>query len=155
MGSSDILRTNLLHASGKRMVMLGGDVYEQRHKGDITYEFKWVDSEPVMLIYKRVLGANSPAYMIEMADAHKFALSNGHATERLMKEYCVEAANAIQSHHDKATMFRIIDVILDGIPILLSMPPEPKAIEIANRPTTGNDEMTIKINGQVVAEVQL
>lgn len=153
--SIDILRTNILHESGKPMVMLGGDVYAQFTKGDITHEYKWVNGEPVMLIYKRTLGRNSPAYMIEMADAHKFAESSGHATQKLIKHYCVEAANAIQSEHDKATMHRIIDVILDGIPILLSMPPEPKALEIANRPTTGNDEMTIKLNGKVIAEVQL
>lgn len=153
--SIDILRTNILHESGKPMVMLGGDVYEQRVKGDIVYEFKWVSGEPVMLLYKRTLGSNSPAYMIEMKDAHKFGKSNGHATQRLLTHYCVEAANAIQAQHDKATAHRIIDVILDGIPILLSMPPEPKALEIANRPTTGNDEMTIKLNGKVIAEVQL
>lgn len=155
MSNSNTMRTSLLHATGKAMVMLGGDVYEQRTKGDITYEFKWVNGEPVMLIYKRTLGRNTPAYMIELADAHKFALSSGHATERLMKHYCVEAARAIQSHHDKATMHRLIDVILDGIPILVGMPPEPKAVEIANRPSTGNDELTIKVDGKVIAEVQL
>jgi hypothetical protein len=153
--SNDILRSKLLHPSGKAMVMLGGDVYEQRTKGDIIYEFKWVEGEPVMLIYKRTLGRNSPAYMIEMLDAHKFAMSNGHATSRLMKEYCIAAAEAVQAHHDKATMHRMIDVILDGIPILLSMPPEPKAIEIANRPTSGNDEMSIKIDGKTVIETMV
>lgn len=149
---SDILKTSLLHASGKQMVMLGGDVYDQRTKGDITYEFKWVDGEPVMLLYKRVLGKNTPAFMLELADCHKFALSNGYATQRLLSETCHHAARAIGSEHDKATIYRIIDVILDGVPILLSMPPEPKAIEIANRPSSGNDELSIKIDGKTVIE---
>lgn len=152
MSKIDILRSEILHPSGKRMVMLGGDVYEQLHKGDITYEFKWVGGEPVMLIYKRTLGANSPAYMIEMSDAHKFAESNGYATRALLSKYCYEAAKAVGSEHDKATAFRMIDVILDGIPILLRMPPEPKVFEIANRPSTGNDELSIKVDGKTVIE---
>lgn len=155
MGKIDILRSQLTHPSGKRMVMLGGDVYEQLHKGDVTYEFKWVDGEPVMLIYKRTLGASSPAYMIEMLDAHKFAKSNGYATKELLSKYCNDAAKAVGCEHDKATIFRMIDVILDGIPILLRMPPEPKAIEIANRPSSGNDELSIKIDGKTVIETQV
>jgi hypothetical protein len=152
---TDILRTSLLHSSGKPMVMLGGFVFEQLHKGDITYEFKWVDGEPVMLIYKCVLNKNTPAYMIEMKDAHLFALSDGHATRQLLEKYCHDAAKALGSEHDKATIFRLIDVILDGVPILLKMPPEPKEQEIANRPSSGNDELSIKIDGKTVIEVQV
>lgn len=152
---SDILKTSLLHPSGKQMVMLGGDVYEQRTKGDMVHEYKWVDSEPVMLIYKRVLGQNTPAYMIEMKDAHKFVMSNGHASKELIGQLCFEAAQAMRCEHDKASLFRIISIIEEGIAILLKMPPEPKAIEIANRPTTGNDELAIKVDGKTIFEVQL
>lgn len=153
--SNNILRSSILHSTGKPMVMLGGDVFDQRTKGDIIYEFKWVNGEPVMLIYKRTLGKNTPAYMIEMDDAHKFALSNGHATKALLSTYCKDAAKAIGFEHDRDSITRLIDVILDGIPDLLRMPPEPKAIEIANRPSTGNDELSIKIDGQTVIEVQV
>jgi hypothetical protein len=153
--STDILRTNLLHASGQEMVMLGGDVYEQLTKGDITHEYKWRNGEPIMLIYKRVLGRNTPAYMIEMKDAHQYAMSNGGPTKALLSKLCMEAAQAIGVEHDKASIYRIIDVIVEGMDILLKMPPEPKAIEVANRPSTGNDELCIKIDGKVIAEVQL
>lgn len=153
--SSDILRTNLLHASGKEMVMLGGDVFEQMTKGDIIHEYKWRDGEPIMLIYKRVLGRNTPAYMIEMKDAHEYAMSNGGPTKALLNKLCFEAATALGVQDDRASIFRIIDVIVEGMAILLKMPPEPKAIEIANRPTTGNDELSIKIDGKVIAEVQV
>lgn len=153
--SSNILKTNLLHASGQEMVMLGGDVYEQLTKGDITHEYKWRDGEPIMLIYKRVLGRNTPTYMIEMKDAHEYAMSNGGPTKRLLSKLCFDAAVALGVEHDKASITRIIDVIVEGMDILLKMPPEPKAIEIANRPSTGNDELTLKIDGKIVAEVQL
>lgn len=148
----DILKSSLLHATGKQMVMLGGDCWDQRVTGDIVSEFKWVDGEPVMLLYKRVLGKNTPAFMIEMADAWQFAASHGHATKRLLDKTCHEAAKALNSEHDKATIMRIITVILDGIPDLLRMPPEPKALEIANRPSSGNDELSIKVDGKTVIE---
>jgi hypothetical protein len=153
--NSGILKSSLLHASGKPMVMLGGDVYEQLTKGDIVHEYKWVDGKPVMLIYKRVLGNNTPAYMIELSDAHEYATSAGGPTKALLGRLCFDAAKVLRAENDKATLYRLIDVIVEGMDILLKMPPEPKAIEIANRPSTGNDELTIKVDGQVIAEVQL
>jgi len=152
---SDILKTTLLHASGKSMVMLGGDVFDQKVTGDIVHEYKWVDGEPVMLLYKRVLGANTPAYMIEMKDAHQYALSNGGPTKLLLSKLCFDAAKTLRAENDKATLYRLIDIIVEGLDILLKMPPEPKAIEIANRPTTGHDELSMKIDGKTVFEVQV
>lgn len=149
---SDILKTSLLHASGKQMVMLGGDCWDQRVTGNTVSEFKWVDGEPVMLIYRHVLGKNTPAFMIELADAWKFATSSGHATKRLLDETSKQAAEALHVMNDKFAIYEIITVILDGIPDLLRMPPEPKAIEIANRPSSGNDELSIKIDGKTVIE---
>lgn len=151
----DMLKTTLLHESGRPMVMLGGDVYEQRVKGDIVHEYKWVDGEPVMLIYKRVLGANTPAYMIELRDAHEFVTSQGHASKALISKYCFEIAQTLGAEHDRATLFRIMSVIEEGIDILVKMPPEPLAIEIANRPSSGHDEIAIKVDGQTVMEVQV
>lgn len=151
----DILKSSLLHASGKEMVMLGGDVWDQRVTGDIVSEFKWVNGEAVMLIYKRVLGKNTQAFMIEMKDAHRFALSNGNATKELLSDLSHQAAKAVDSEFDKATIMRIIDVILDGIPDLLRMPPEPKVLEVANRPSSGHDELEIRVDGKIVMEVQV
>jgi hypothetical protein len=148
-------KSHLIHPSGKKMVMLGGDVWERRVTGDIISEFKWVDGEPVMILYKSVLGANTPAYMIEMADAHRFALSNGGASQKLVKEYCHDAAKALNSENDRATIVRIIDVILNGLADLLRMPPEPKALEIANRPSSGNDELRIQVDGKTIIETQV
>lgn len=151
----DILTSTLFHPTGKPMVMLGGDVYDQRVTGDIISEFKWVNGEPVMLLYKRTLGRNTPAYMIEMKDAHEFALSNGNPSKQLLGKLCRDAAHALESEHDKATMFRLIDVILNGLADLLRMPPEPKALEEANRPSSGNDEIAIMIDGKTVFETTI
>lgn len=150
--SSNVKKSSIMHPAGHQMVMLGGDVYDQRKTGDIISEFKYVDGEPVMLIYKNTLGRNSKAFMIEMTDAYLYAQSNGAPTKRLVNTLCFGAAKALDSLYDKATVHRLIDVIVDGLADLLKMPPEPKELEIANRPSSGNDEISIKINGQTVIE---
>jgi hypothetical protein len=157
MAKDTLKASSLLHATGQAMVMLGGFVYEQHVTGDIVSEYKWVNGEPVMLIYKRVLGSNTQAFMIELADAHKFAMSNGNASKELLSEYCKDAALALRAENDKATMFRIIDIILNGLPILIGMPPEPREQEIANRPSTGHDELAIKdrTSGRTLLETVL
>lgn len=150
--SSNVKKSHILHASGRQMVMLGGDVYDQRVTGDIVSEFKWVDGEPVMLLYKRNKVSNRKAYMVEMKDAHMFATSSGYASKELISTLCHDAAKALDSEHDKFTQFRLIDIILNGLADLLRMPPEPKALEVANRPSSGNDELCIKIDGKTVIE---
>jgi hypothetical protein len=150
--SIEIMKSSIVAPSGAPMVMIGGDCHTRRVTGDIVSEFKWVDGEPVMLLYKRVLGHNTPAFMIEMKDAYRFSNSNGSATKELLKELSQQAAEALNSEHDRATCSRIITVILDGIPDLLYMPPEPKALKEANRPTSGNDEVKIILNGEVIME---
>lgn len=151
---SEIKKSSIVGPTGQKLVMLGGDVYEQRITGDIISEFKWVDGEPVMLLYKRVLGTTGKAYMIEFKDAYRFATSSGNATKELVQSLCRDAAKALNSENDKATIFRLIDIILNGLPDLLMMPPEPKAHEIANRETSGNDELKIvdRTSGTVLIE---
>jgi hypothetical protein len=157
MGKDSLKASSLLHASGRPMVMLGGFVYEQHTTGDIVSEYKWVDGEPVMLLYKRVLGKNTQAFMIELKDAHEFVLSNGNPSKKLLMDLCHQAAKALNSEHDKATIFRLIGIIADGMPILIGMPPEPKAQEVANRPTSGTDELVLKDrrSGQILLETQV
>lgn len=149
------MRSTLLHASGQKMVALGINYYRIFRKGDLVVELKWVDEEPVMLLYKMVLGANSPAYMIEHKDAFQFATSKGDATKKLVVDLCDQAARAINCEHDHHTKIRIIDAILNFMDDLLMMPPAPKEIALADAPTNGTDELSVKVNGQVVAEAMV
>ena len=147
------MRNSIVHPSGKLMVQLGGNYHKQFHTGDLIIELKWVDEEPVMLIYKQVLGANSPAAMIEHADAYKYANSDGTASKALICELAEKTAAAIGADHDLHTAYRIIDAIMNYMPDLLMMPPAPKEIVLADAPTRGEDELTVKIDGKTIAEV--
>lgn len=146
---------SIVHPSGHKMVMLGGDVYEQHKVGDLIVELKWVEGEPVMLLYKNVLGQTGKAFMIEFKDAYRFARSDGYASKELVQKLSHDAARALNSEHDKATCYRIITAIMDFMPDLLLMPPEPTEQEKANRPVTGDGELTIKIDGKVILETEL
>lgn len=144
---------NISDISGKPMVMLGGPfVHKHYVKGDICVEFKWHDGEPVMIMYKAVAQTKVGAYMVEMKDAHKFANPNGHQTAQL-QELCQQAHDAMGFHMDKFAVFRIMDIILDGLGELLKMPPEPMASEESNRPVALGDELTVKLDGKTLFEV--
>jgi hypothetical protein len=129
-------------------------MYKQFIHGDVTVELTWVNEEPHMLIYRSNPGPKEGAYMIELIDAHKYVDSKTGGPSSSLRMDCIEATRAIGFNvHDKYALFKVMTCILDHITDLLAMPPEPKASEIANRPSTGNDELTIKVNGEVVAEV--
>lgn len=149
------MKTNIADVSGKRMVILGGPfMYKQFIHGDVTVELTWIDEEPHMLLYRSNPGPKEGAYLIELTDAHRYANSKTGGPSVSLRTDCIEAARAIGFNvHDKFALFKVMSCILDHITDLLAMPPEPKASEIANRPTTGNDELVIKVNGQTVAEV--
>jgi len=139
--------------TGKPMVMLGGPfVHLQRVTGDIVSEFKWHDGEPVVILYRAVPTTKTGAYMIELKDAHLYAASNGMPTPKLFHN-AIEACRAIGFYDDSHAVRRMMDIILDGMPDLIAMPPEPKASEDANRPAADGDELTIKLDGKTIAEV--
>jgi hypothetical protein len=79
-------------------------------------------------------------------------MSNGTATKELMQELCHDAARALNSEHDKATVHRLIDVILNGLADLLRMPPEPRALELANQPVVQGDELKVTMDGKTIIE---
>jgi len=149
------MRTSIADASGKQLVVLGGPfMYKQFIHGDVTVELTWVNEEPHMLLYRSNPGPKEGAYMIELIDAHKYVDSVTGGPSRTLQQDCIEATRAMGfSTTDTHALFKVMTCILDHISDLIAMPPEPKASEIANRPTTGNDELTIKVNGEVVAEV--
>lgn len=148
------MRSTLLHASGREMVALGVNSFRIFRKGDLIVELKWVNEEPVMLLYKQTLGTNSTAYMLEHKDAYQYAQSDGNATKDMVIRLAANAARALGAEHDKDTRIRIMDAILNFMPDLLMMPPPPKQIVLADQPT-GENELSVKVNGVTVAEAMV
>jgi hypothetical protein len=111
--------------NGREMVRLGGDVvHERKVYGDVVAEFAWPGDEPGMILYRAVPVEKTGAFIVEMKDAHLYGQANGYPTPTLVRD-AMRAAEAIGLGVDRAGAFKMADVILDGLPILLGMPPRP------------------------------
>ena len=110
---------------GREMVRLGGDVvHERKVYGDVVAEFAWPGDEPGMILYRAVPVENTGAFIVELQDAHLYGQADGYPTPTLVRD-AMRAAEAIGLGVDRAGAFKMADVILDGLPILLGMPPTP------------------------------
>jgi hypothetical protein len=150
------MQSSILGLNGHMMVMLG-DAYREFTKGDISCQLKWVNGEPVMILFKFKPGASSPSYMIELRDAHLYMNSDGYASNLLHRKLSMDCAVALGVQNDKASIWRIISLIEDHIEDLIHMPEEPKYSEIANRPIAQDqtNELVIKVNGKAIFEAMV
>ncbi len=146
-----MISSSILSNTGLPMVLLGGDfVWRRRVTGDIVSEFKWLQDEPVMILYRAVPSTKTGAFIIRLEDAHKYAQSNGMPSIELMRD-SMRAADSIGFFADKDAAKRMIDIILDGLPDLLAMPPMPPEQTKVDKPI-GDGELSIKINGKTAME---
>jgi hypothetical protein len=140
------------------MVAIGGpEAWLTRTKGDIECIFQWVDTnheskepQPCMCLRPAVKRDGNGTYILPAEEAYRFATSKGKPTPDLMKAafmYC----KITDTHPDKSTIFRVMDIILDGLQDLIRMPTsqpqalfKPKALK--------GIELAIKKDGQTVHE---
>jgi hypothetical protein len=135
-------------------VILGGDTaWKVRVKGDIVCAFHWVQGEPAMCLYPRDKRLGAAAFVIKLSVAHQYARSNGYPTKYLM-EACGKAAVVMGMEAQGFTMHRIADVILDGLPDLVEMPPEPA---FPKKKGQRAGEITLKLGDKEIAtnEIEL
>ncbi len=146
------MKSSIIGSSGAPMIILGGPhMYKDRKIGQFVCEYSWINGEPSMVLYPAARVEKTGAYVINMNDAYKYVGSDGYATPTLMSD-CIDAAKAMGFYDDKFACMQIADIILDGISDLINMPPEPQASETANAPTNGENELTIKLDGQTIVE---
>ena len=135
------------------MVALGGEtawrVY--RSQGGIGVAYHWIEGKPSMCLYPLSAMTIKPpgAYVIPQREAYRFAHSNG---EPELDEAIPAAARACEImgvHQTPAMLRHIVDAILDGLPDLIEMPPEPEQLKPV-KPNVG--EMAIKVDGETVME---
>lgn len=151
------MKTTIMDASGKDMVILGGPhMYKRFVHGDVTTELTWINEEPHMLLYRSNPGAKQGAFQIDINDAHRYANSRTGGPSPSLRMDCIEAAAAIGfAKHDVHGLFKVMTCILDHIDDLVKMPPEPTSSQLAHRPAQEGDELSIKVDGKTVAEISL
>lgn len=137
-------------------VLIGGPLaWKVRRHGDIGVSFQWVNGEPAMILFpaaKALPGAG--AYVIPIDTAHKYADSKtGAPTPWLVRQSIVAAKQLGYMGTDSFAARKIADVIVDSLPDLIEMPPEPQAFNEQQAAAIG--ELAIKIDGQTVHESEV
>lgn len=146
--------SSILGASGQNWVELGGErVWEQRIKGDIVVSYQWLmvgkkEPQACMVLFPTVPKLDGGAYAIPQENAYEYSDHSGGPTPYLLTA-AMNAATSMGFFPDQSTVFRIVDVIVDGLADLVRMPSDqPVKLDIA-RPTYGI-EATAKVNGNVI-----
>lgn len=133
-------------------VMIGGpSAYKVRSHGDIGVSFQWVNDEPAMILFPtRRQGAG--AFVICLSAAYLYADSETGMPTPYLAMRMPEAASIMGfDRNDKFAMSKIAKVVVESLPDLVSMPPEPRqAIDQRNGPELG--ELSIKMDGKVIHE---
>lgn len=148
--------SSILSPRGTSMIELGGDrAWLQRTKGDIAISYEWLDvgkSEPsaCMCLWPTVLKLDGGAYAIPQDNAYEYVDNRGRPTQFLLVA-AYNAACTMGFFPDQATVFRIIDIIVDGIADLVRMPSEQPSSLNVEHPVLGI-EARAKVDGQVVHE---
>ena len=156
----------LLGQSGRPFVELGGAAaWKTFTKGDIVASLQWLDLrsfgspedglEPVLALFAAHRRVDTAAYVVPQRSAFQFANRDGSPTKHLLGS-AFKAAVTMGFHPDKATVHRIIDVIVDAMPDLIRMASAaPADLEATlERPLYGI-EATASVNGKVVKETVL
>lgn len=131
-------------------------IWKQRDCGDISIYYRWVNDEPCMTLYPRYADfqVNKPTGVdLPLSTAYTLADSvTGAPTPGLLGRL-ERAALAMGMSSDKFTCRRIADVIVDGLPDLIEMPPFPPRSTMDDKKL---DEVVgeglIKVGGRTIWE---
>lgn len=134
-------------------VQIGGaKAWKVRQHGDIGVSFQWVNEEPVMILFpaRRSL-PGSGAFVLCLSSAFKYAdPKTGGPTPYLVQMSVAAAKQLGFMETDTFAARKIAEVIVDSLPDLVDMPPEPQQFIQAQQQAIG--EMSIKLDGKVIAE---
>lgn len=149
--------SSILSVSGRKITEIGGEkVWDQRTKGDIVISFQWLmvggkEAQACMCLHPLIPKLDGGgAYAIPQENAYEYADANGNPTPHLLMA-AYNAAVSMGFFPDKSTVFRIVDIIVDGLADLIRMPSDaPGAFDVDK--IVSGIEATIKVNGRVMHE---
>lgn len=124
-------------------VILGGPTaLAIRRKGDLMISFQHVNGEEAMILYPARPRMGAGGYCICLSAAWKYADEKGLALG------AIRAAEVMGfGRYDRSALFRIKDAILENLPDLVNMKPEPK--ELAEEGAKFG-EMDLVMDGKVL-----
>lgn len=130
----------------------GAKAWKVRQHGDIGVSFQWVNEEPAMILFparRSLPGAG--AFVLCLSAAFRYADSvTGDPSPYLVQQSIAIARQLGFSPTDTFACRKIAETIVDSLPDLLGMPPEPQQFTEKQQQAIG--EMLIKVDGETIAE---
>lgn len=136
-------------------LIVGGEkAWRKYRKGDIGISYHWVNGEPAMVLFpgNRQASPLITPFVIPLSVGHQYVNSDGHPNLVNAMAAAIEAAQCLGMAPEMSTIHRIIDAIVEGMPDLVCMPPEP---DWANPVPKVDGELTIKRDGETVLETSV
>lgn len=134
-------------------IILGGPkAYKVFARGDIVVALHWVNKEPAMCIFPRHKRLGGAGFILPIDVAHKYAKSNGYPTAEAIPR-CIKAAQVMCMEATKDTVSNILTSILDLLPELIAMPPQPRELEANQGRPLG--EISLIADGKKVVEGEM
>jgi len=129
-------------------VTLGGDKsHKQRVIGDIVCAYQWVNEEPAMVLFpKQRRTLTNGAFVLCLSAAFKYTNVNYLVSQSFA------AAKQLGFEDSKFVAHQIADIIIEGIPDLIEMPPEPSQ---EHKFEEAIGEMLLKVDGQVIKHEEI
>jgi len=140
-------------------MVIGGDrAWRRFRKGDIAVALHWINGEPAMVLFPANMTESRVRrivpFVIPLSVGHEYVASDGHPNLMRALQGATEAAICLGMQPELSVVHRIIDAIVEAIPDLVAMPPEPTALQqVDHGPAVG--ELSIQVDGQVVKEVEV
>lgn len=140
------------------MVIGGERAWRRFRKGDIAVALHWVNGEPAMVLFPAHMTESRVRrivpFVIPLSVGHEYVASDGHPNLMRALQGATEAAICLGMQPELSVVHRIIDAIVEAIPDLVAMPPEPTALQQVDQgPAVG--ELSIKVDGQTVKEIEV
>lgn len=133
-------------------IIVGGPhAWKVERAGDLVRAFHWVNGEPALVLFPARKRHGAGAFIVCMSAAHRYAKSNGYPTKYSI-EQAYRAAALMAMDTAKQTIHGIVTAILDGIPDLIRMPPEPPA---PKKKLAAIGEMTFKEGGKTIVSQEV
>lgn len=134
-------------------IILGGPkAYKVFARGDIVVALHWVNKEPAMCIFPRQKRLGGAGFILPIDMAHRYARSDGYPTVEAVAR-CVKAAQVMGMDTTKDTVNNILTAILDLMPELIGMPPQPRELEANQGRPLG--EVSLFADGKKVLDGEL
>ena len=149
--------SQLLGVSGRKMVEIGGKkVWEQRVKGDICISYQYLmvggkEAQACMVLHPVIPKLDGGAYAVPQENAYEYVDTKGNPTPYLHAA-AFNSAVSMGFFPDKSTVWRIVDIIVDGLPDLIRMPSDAPNKDYDVEKMIRGIQATVKVNGQVMRE---